>query len=333
MTDCTDEMRHMVPLNTAVNAAMIDAYEDVGRSKQLFSHWAARGLKMLYGQNIPKKVRRTIIVINPKTYTAALPIDFDVELFVGVIDELGHKVPILLNTDIAIDKAHLSFIERQGSSCPRCGSDKDICEDLQSEETSETVVFDGTPYELTTVKRLYPNGDYYLERKVPYWDTEESTVEYRTERELIQHFDRSECGCLETSDENLWKLQTCASEVYNCYYAGCDYGARSTAGYKVFTDQNIIQFDRAYKYDRAYMEYNAFLQKHEGKYWIPEVAFETIVEWTKFKSVDGKRNVSPSEKQWRWSQYLIAKGNMVKSLGKFSLSQLIAMIDGDPKFD
>lgn len=330
MIQCNSELKRVVTLSSAVNAAMLDAREDVGRSKQLYTHWAARGLKLLYNQVLPKKVRRVVLMINKNTSSAVLPDDFDTEVFVGVINNKGHKVPLVSNSAITSD--NFDTLPKQSDTCAVCGQDKDICEDLQVTEISETVVINGQPYELSSVKTLYPNGEYYLVTNTPYLDTATNSVVFRSERELLTTLDKRACGCLAQTKSNMFKLKQCNNEVYTCYYAKCDSG-ESQEGYKVFYDQNLIQFDRTFPHEKVYLEYNAFLQKKGGKYYIPEVAFETVVEWTKFKAVDGKNNVSLGERSWRLEQYKAAKRNMVKSMGKINFTQLVNLIGMTPKFD
>lgn len=97
------------------------------------------------------------------------------------------------------------------------------------------------------------------------------------------------CGCLETTPENIEKIKCCCEDVYYTYYAGNCGCSRQYGSYKIFEESGRIQFDNQFPFDKVYMEYIGFMPKIKGDYYVPEVAFETLVEWTKWKSIANKR--------------------------------------------
>ena len=57
------------------------------------------------------------------------------------------------------------------------------------------------------------------------------------------------------------------------------------------------------------------------------------MNFVKFKSVENKRSVSLSERNWHWIRYTTERGNMEKELGRVNLSVLLAAAIRPPKFD
>ena len=81
------------------------------------------------------------------------------------------------------------------------------------------------------------------------------------------------------------------------------------------------------------MEYRGFIPKLNGQLAVPEVAFETLVEYVKAMAVDGKKNVSNPDKAYRWTRYGIERKAMLKVMSRFSLDDVIYIISLTPKFD
>ena len=332
--ECKLELRNLTPLSKVVRAAIADSHEDIGKSEELYSFWAARGLRKLLRESLRIGVRRVYIYVNPNTKTANLPIDFKEETFVGIINSEGFKEALLPN-DRIIDTVGTIDKGCEESKCQRCEQPASICDDLQITESENIIVINGADYIEKVFRKLYPNGDYTLETITPVLNTQTSVVEYQKTSKYITKLDLKVCGCLETTPENIEKVRCCCEDVYNTYYShGC--GCTGHHGsYKIFEETGRIQFDPKFPFSKIYMEYIGFMPKIKGDYYVPEVAFETLVEWTKFKSIDGKnsRTVPNSDKQWRWNMYLNARRNMDKELGRVSLSVILSAAEVTPKFD
>lgn len=152
--------RGVIPISRVVQAALIDTYGDAGRSEQVFYHWAVRELKELSRQSLSYKIKRGLLKINKNTLTATLPLDFDSETFVGVIED-GVKRPIGQNNQL------VGELDVDVDLCSQCKQDKNLAQDLELSETKEAVVINEQVYYKTTTKKLYPNGDYFLETETP----------------------------------------------------------------------------------------------------------------------------------------------------------------------
>lgn len=330
--DCTIENRTLVPLSKAVAASIIDTYGDIGKLEQRNTHWAARELKKLYNEVLPKKRNKVLLTVNANTHTATLPEDFDEETFVGIIDSRGYKIPLKLNPNLP-DLKNIESPDCE-DKCPKCQQDKNICNDLVVTQETSLVVINAVTYEKTIVKKLYPNGDYYLETTTPTLNIDTDTVEYVVNKEFIVNFDLKPCGCLETTETNLTNLQIFCSDIYSCYYAPCDYRCSTDYGsYNIFVENGLIQFNTNYRFTKVYMEYNGFIQKVRGQYMIPQVAFETVVEGTKYRQIKNKMNVPQQTIREWFANYMRERGNMVKNLTKISLSNLVSSTKLIPKFD
>lgn len=329
----TTKSKHtkLVPLSRVVNASILDIYEDAGKTQQLHYHWASRGLKKLQKETLKRGKRSVMLAVSPNTHTATLPCDFDGEIFVGVINSKGLKESLIYNSDIT----NTRFIEDIPceDKCERCNQDKGICDDITVTSTTETVSINGTDYTKTIVKKLYENGDYYLETTTPIWDTEEAAISYSTKKDFITNFSLKECGCLEDDAATVAQIQTYCPDTYCCYYAttcGC---SQQWGGFRIFEENGLIQFDINFPFDKVYLEYYGFIPKINGEYQVPEVAFETLVEWTKFKSVENKKSVPLRERDWYFQNYRRERANMEKILGRVSLNQIIQSIGLYPKFN
>ena len=331
MADCTIESKKLIPLSKVVSAAIVDDYGDIGRTEQVYSHWGARILKKLYTESLPKIVSKVLLTVNGNTHTATLPLDFDSETFVGAI-VCGKKVPFQLNTNL-YDTKNVTEVECE-DKCPKCNQSTSICNDLAVTEEVTLVTINGSTYENTVVKKLYPNGDYYLETTTPILDIETDSVIYATKKEFIVNLDLKPCGCLETTEENLALLQTYCPGVYSCYYAPCDTNCNGVLGsYRIFEESGLIQFNHNFPYTQVYLEYNGFLPRRNGQYQVPMVAFETVVEGIKWKAIANRRGLTRWEKADQFESYKRERRNMEKILGRISLSQIIQAVARLPKFD
>lgn len=321
-----------IPISRVVNSALIDTYSDAGKSREQYTHWAVRVLKTLTKQKLKSHKKRVLITVNHNTKTATLPPDFDTEQFVGFIDHHGKRKSILMDTSL-VNEGSIEEMPCE-DACEKCNQDKSICNELETVVSEETVVVNGQSAVKTTIKKLYPNGSYFLETTIPYWNTVTENVEYATTKDFITEFDLKDCGCLDNTDSNEEKLKCHCPDVYDCYYTGCsnvcdkDYG-----GYNILPEIGLIQLSHKFKHDKLYLEYTGFLQKVRGQYVVPEVAFEAVVEGTKFKAVKNKDNVPMNTKLYYESNFNKAMDDLTKVRGRISLANIINAVTRVPKFD
>lgn len=228
----------MVPLHKVVAAAIIDSGEDAGKTEAYYFHWAAREFKSLNRKILKTSNGKVSLPVNFNTRTATLPADFMHETFVGYISG-GQKVPLTMNHKL-VDTQNVVEAECI-NYCPRCNQDKAICEDLQVTEEVNLITINGTAYEQKIVKKLYPNGDYYLETTNPFYNVATATVVYKTAKKFIANLDLKPCGCLETTNENLTTLSTFCPDVYGCYYATCSPSCDVDNGsYRIFEETGLL---------------------------------------------------------------------------------------------
>lgn len=329
---CDILQNKMVPLTRVVQAAIIDVYEDIGKVQQRYSHWAVRGLKRLNRQTLKMGKRYVVLPVNRSTNTATLPDGFYEEIFVGLMTDQGTKIPLKVRPEL-VNSRFIDEIPCE-DKCPKCDQNKAICNDLSVSESTTLVVIEGNTYEQTVVKKMYPNGDYYLESRIPMWDIDSETVVYTTEKKFVTSIDLKPCGCIEETEENIEKIKCVCYDVYCSYFTSCDQCCDvNHGGYRIFEETGLIQFDNIGKFTKCYIEYWDFMLKKNGQYQVPEVAFECLVEWIKFKAVDGKKSETIANKQLRWERYRTERSNMNKELGRISISQVIQAIGLTPKFD
>jgi hypothetical protein len=332
MSYCEKENIKTLPLSRVVAAAIADSYEDIGKTQQLYSHWAARGLRKLEAESLTVGRQEALIRVNQNTGTGTLPADFDEEIEVYVISNRGTKIPLPLRTGIV--NVTLLPKEEEVEVCSRCNQDTKICEEIKITEEENLVVINNATYSEKIIKKLYPNGDYFLEKSTPFFDETTGLVDYVPSSEFITNYDLKDCGCLETTDDNMTKLCEHSPEVYYCYYAGCDNSCSSDyGGYKIFEESGLIVFDRPQNLEFVYIIYRGYMPKRNGQYQVPLVAFEALVEWVKFKSVQNKRSISVREKDYQFQNFVRERNNMDRILGRISLSMIISKIGIVPKFD
>jgi hypothetical protein len=331
-TDCAVDIKRTVPLMKVVSAAIIDMHEDVGRYQQMGLHWAARGLKKLDREYLKTGLRKVLLTVNKSTRTATLPPDFSSEKFVGIISDKGCKVPLRYNKNI-IDEKNIEDVPCD-DKCPKCEQPSAICNELSITEDTVLVTVNGIPAQQTIIKKLYPNGDYYLETITPVWDIGTSGIIYNTSKQFITALDLKPCGCIDETPANMEKLQTCCPETYACWFAPCDNACDDDyGGYRIFEESGLVYFDKPEKFSKVYLEYYGFLPKKNGQYQVPEVSFETLVNFVKFKVVENKRNIPLWERQWTFEQYRRERKAMEKATARISLSRILYYIGIIPKFD
>jgi len=160
----------------------------------------------------------------------------------------------------------------------------------------------------------------------------DGTVTYVKQKEFIAKLSMTDCGCIAPTPENIEVIKTNAYDCYCCYYAPCCNNTLD-AGYQIFEETGLIKFGRQFKQKKVYIEYQGFLPKKNGQYQIPEIAFECLVNWVKFKSVENKKNVPLNERNWYRQMYLNERGNMEKMNGRMSFQQVLQAFTMIPKFD
>ncbi|MEO7048774.1 MAG: hypothetical protein ABI091_25960 [Ferruginibacter sp.] len=331
MTESQNLSQNFVPLSRVVNAAATDMYENAGKVTQKYSHWACRGLFQVNMQILKGGKRSVLLHVNSNTHTATLPADFNGEVFVGVINKDGYKIPLRLNTRLT-DTKNIEDIPCE-DACPKCNTSKSICNELTTTVSTSIVVINAANYEQSVIKKLYPNGDYYLESSIPFLDINTNTVSYRTSKELVAHIDLKPCGCIEDTQSNIDVIRSCNQEVYCSYFAPCGSENKDFGSYSVFEENGLIQLSPDFKFDKIYLEYRVSMLKINGQFQVPKIAFETLVEWTKYKAIQNKRNVSRLEKNDQWNHYLIEKSNLRILKSRGSLANLIQALKSTPKFD
>lgn len=330
MSNCKSEYKSFVPLKKVVSAAIIDSHEEIGKCRELYTHWAARGLRKLERESLKSSKKRVLLPVNRNTMTATLPPDFKEEMYVGVYDEKrGVRKPIYKNENIVggID------VDDFEDKCESCKQPKGICNDLETVETEETVIINGSAVVKKTIKKIYPDGKYYLEEIIPYWNTVTESIEYVTTKKYLGKFDVLPCGCISDIGENKKLIKKHCPSVYACYYSKCndkcDIGIGS---YNILEEQGLIQLSYNYPYEYVYLEYLGFMNKVNGEFVVPEVAFETLVEYVKFKAYCNRKNTALAERNWYFQNYDRERRNMMKVLGRLSLSQIIMAARSLPNF-
>lgn len=326
-------LKNTIPITKVASAALLDTYADISMAgvQETYLHWASRGMTKLVNEVLKSNIQKVILPVNRTTKTAVLPVGFKSEVFVGIINHYGQKVSFRLNTSLADEKG-VEVTAACEDKCPKCNSNKAVCNDLSiTEETSIVVINDAT-YEKKIVKKLYPDGRYFLETTTPVLNIDTSTVEYSVQKEFVANISLKPCGCVEETQENIDLIRSCRPDIYSCYYAPLCSITLDT-GYRIFPETGYIKFDDRFSFDKVYLEYRGVIPKINGQYHIPEVCFETLVEYTKFKAVDGKPNVSNNDKLWRWNRYMTERGNMRKIIGRLSLSKILQLINQLPKFE
>lgn len=332
VVNCNTELKRTVPLKRCVAAAISDLHEDFGRLEQPMTHNIARGLKKITRETLKTGLKKVTLTVNQSTRSATLPPDFDSEEGVYIINREGFKVPLKLNNKI-VDSKNIEDIPCE-DECPVCHQDKAICEDIKITEETVYVVVNGITAQQTIIKKCYPNGDFYLETRIPVWDVESSGIIYTTTKEFITHIDLKDCGCIDETPENIDKIRCLCPDVWCTYYAPCDNNCIvDYGGYRIFDDNNIIYFDNPSHFVKVYIEYWGYMIKKNGQYHVPEFAFETLVEYGKDKWLWNKRNIPRWERQDQRAKYREERASMEKLMGRIGLSQIIQAIGLIPKFD
>jgi hypothetical protein len=269
--------------------------------------------------------------VNKNTMTALLPLDFDEEVFIGYIDK-GIRVPIYYNKDL-VNEASINLISPE-NECSVCHSDTSLTNSLDVSETVNVIQINGSNYDETVKKTVMANGDYWIEKTSPYWDSVDSSVKFSTTKELITTFETSKCGCIKDTHENQCKVKEFAPAVHSCYFTSKTCSCSNTAGsFKIFEETGVIQLSSNFNKEHLYLEYSTFMPKVRGEYMVPAVAFETLVAWVKFKSVENKKSVGLGDRQWHLKRYTDERSNMNKIRRRVKISTILHYAMSVPKFD
>lgn len=335
MTTKEYDITEMVPLNSVVRQAILDVYGDYVNEEARFTAWAVRAFKELSGQRLRGSNKRyAILNVNKNTNHALLPPDFKEEFGVYILNKCNEKVYLDINPNIANIKAieEIPCDHECGKGC-ECYP-KQMCEDLVTTQVVNKIRIGDTDYDETITSTLQPNGEYYVVTTTPYLNLAGGNgVEYKTTKDYVTTFDVEDCGCIKKTPRNTCKLEMLCPDLFACYCAPCcstrvtDFG-----GYQIFPGTNTIQFDRAMTFDKVYMEYRGCLPKSGNEYLVPEIAFETVIELTKYMSVKNKKGVNRTTVNDWFNNYLTQRGNMEKKMGRVSLSSIMSAVFTLPSF-
>lgn len=321
------------PLSRVVAAAAVDKYEDFESVQHRYFHWGARGLKLLADQMLKRETRVALLRVNRMTMTAALPCGLDElgPIFVGVINSRGERVPLHSNNAL-VDLSGLVLPKEE--TCSKCSQNKKACEELRVSEETTFVEIGGRSYEQVSIKKMQADGSYYLETRIPFVNQQTGDVDYISDKQFIAKLELEDCGCVKPTPENRKIIQCACPDVYYKYFAPCiqtcdnDYGE-----YKLLPERGFIQFSSRYKFDHVYIEYVDFLSKINGQYFVPEVAFETLVEWIKWRSIKDRKGVERWEKLDQQTAFETARSDMYIVSNRISLRHIIEVTERLPNFD
>lgn len=333
MTSKERDISEMVPLNSVVKQAILDTYGQYVDEEARFTAWAIRGLKKLTRQTLKSNKRYAILNVNKNLRQATLPCDFKEEIFVGIINSCGEKIALNINQNI-VNVSMIDEVPCENECAANCGCfPKQLCEDLTTTQVINKIRIGDTDYDETVTSTLLPNGEYKVVTTTPFLDTVNSGIIYKDKTEYVTTFDVADCGCIERTERNICRLENICFDLYCCYCTCCNTTNTDFGGYRIFKENNIIKFDTGMTFDKVYLEYRGFLPKSGNEYLVPEVAFEVLVNFSKFKSVENKRGVSRTDRDWHWERYRIEYDNMRIVLGRIPLSDIIHAALTVPTFD
>lgn len=327
------EITDWVYLSEIVSGASMDTYSDPAVVERAFTHWACRAIKKLTREIFKTGRRRALFQVNKQFNSITLEPDFTEALFIGYIDKLtGEKVASHRNTNL-VNSQFLETIQDDvlcEARCTGCYS-KSICNDLQTTETLRTINLGGTDYFETKTSTLNPDGTYAVLTETPFHDFITSNVLYKTKNEIITTLDLEPCGCVKATNDNAMKIKDCN---YNCYCTYCSplCSQQSRAGYQIFKETGTIKFDSNFRHDYAYLEWRGSVPKKNGQYVAPAVATETLIHLTKFLSIQNKKGVPLSERDWVFDQYRRERNNMEMVTGTMDFASIVYALDTTPKF-
>lgn len=323
-----------VPLKNVVRRALLDTWGDFAKDEARYQAWAIDCIKLLTRQTLKTGKRFALININKNLNSAILPCDFKEEIFVGLVDSCGEKIPLNINPNIVNN----FLIEKEipcDTPCPaKCNCyPKQLCNDLQTTQVINKITLNEIEYDQTVTKTLLPNGEYYQVTTTPVWNTVTDVVDYIDTKEYITTFDTETCGCIKPTARNECRLEACDWDLYCCYCTPCSKSNTEYGGYKIFYETGTIHFDGTMGCDKFYLEYLGSLPKSGNEYLVPEVAYETLIEMTKWYSVRNKKGVPQWERESFRNNFIIARTDMVKVMGRMSLTDIFHAASLVPQFN
>lgn len=328
------DITSFIPLNRIVKRAVLDMYGDFAKDESRFQAWAIDGYKKLVRETLKSGKRYAVININKNLNSAILPCDFKEEIFVGLIDNCGEKVALNVNPNIVNN----FLIEDEvpcDQPCPeKCKCyPKQLCNDLQTTQIINKILINDTEYDQTVTTTLMPDGEFYQVTTTPIWNVATEEIDYINEKKYITNFDTAACGCIKPTEENKHLLAACNWDLYCCYCTKCKSRNTEFGGYRIFYETGTIHFDETMIYEKIYLEYRGVLPKSGNEYLVPEVAFDTLLELTKWYSVRNKKGVAQWERRDFFDNYTTERKNMTKVMGRMKLEDIIHSAMLVPQFD
>lgn len=327
-------IQSFIPVDRIVKRAITDMYGDFEKDQARFRMWAIDGLKKLTRQTLRSGKRYVVLNINKNLNSAVLPCDFKEEIVVAIINNCGEKIKLNINPNIVNNFAIPEEIPCDTPCEAKCGClPKQLCADLQTTQVINKILINDTEYDQTVTTTLLPNGEYYQVTTTPILDTVSSTIIYKDTKEYITTFDTATCGCIKPTDRNAAKLECLNWDAFCCYCTTCHSTAEDFGGYKIFLETGTIHFDGAFIYDKCYIEYRGSMPKVGNEYLVPEVAYDTLTQLTKYYSIQNKKGVPRWERLDQFEAYRTEYGNMKKIIGRISLADILQAALLVPKFD
>lgn len=328
------DITSFIPLTRIVKRAITDMYADYEKDQARYTMWAVDGLKKLVRETLRSGKRYAILNINKNLQSAVLPCDFKEEIVVAIINSCGEKIKLNINPAIVNN----FLIEDEVPCDTPCEAKcecypKQMCADLQTTQIINKVIINDTEYDETVTTTLLPNGEYYKVTTTPVYDYVAAAIVYQDKKEYITTFDTAECGCIKPTEQNCAKLECLCWDVYCCYCTSCNNTAEDFGGYRIFLETGTIHFDGAFTADKVYLEYRGSMPKSGNEYLVPEVAYDTLVQLTKFYSLQNKKGVPRWERKDQFDHYDRERGNMKKVMGRISLADILQSALLVPKFD
>ena len=324
MINCDNNLS--ITLEQIVKDATIDLGEDYTKVKVTFQSFALRGLKEISAQILNLNSKNALLPIQKNFNLVTLPGDCKQVTFVGFIDSCNEKQPFLQNYKIVnnVEKKELTEV------CTPCENTNNVCEDLIITQSKVEVSINNVLYYKTIITKKSKNTILILSN-IPVLDVASNTVKY-IDLEEIQNVDDVEaCNAPSNTNNTENKCLTCIDCSQNTDCGICD-KCKYSKGYNIFYESNIIKFNWQIPNEYVYIEYKSVLPKNDDGFIVPEVAKETLIAFVKFKYKQEKKSVSRQDKMDAREDYIIAKKNMIKIMGKFSSSELDYAVHKIPQF-
>lgn len=325
------DLRTFIPINKVVKQAAMDMYADFEKVQAQYTAWAVRGIKKITRETLKSPIRRAILTVNQNLNNAVLPCDFKEEIGVYVINNCNEKVPLITNLNI-INNGLIEEYPCEAECEAKCNCyPKQLCNDIQTTQVINKITINEVQYDQTVTSTLLPNGEYYIVTTTPVWNTVTSTVDYVDSKEYVTSFDLADCGCIKPTEQNSCRLEACCWDAWCCYCAPCNNSTSEVGSYRIFEENGTIHL-HGVTATKIYIEYRGFLPKSGNEYLVPEVCFETLIEYTKHKSIANKKGMAQWERRDQFDAYVRERSNMTKVMGRMNLADIIHSALLVPKF-